>query len=215
MIGLVFSTLYFIMFPDFSPGSTYCFGFLWFVPMLFLGFFFYFVIFKNVKNIRLQNLFVFLVTIISFVLYFVLDEFRFFSPFGGVGLGILLSRLPLLPFMKKKSIIPIIMASFIVLVAIYCAYLPKNDFSIDYLMIFLLFPTFLYLCLHFNMRVKLFDFLEKISFGLYAMQTIPRVLRDCNIVTNNLAIFLIIMVLSLACLFIDKKINGYLSINKC
>ena len=63
--------------------------------------------------------------------------------------------------------------------------------------------------------INLFDFLGKISFGLYAMQTIPRVLRECNIVTNNLAIFLIIMVLSLACLFIDKKINGYLSINKC
>lgn len=206
IIGLLFSTLYFIVFPDFSAGSTYCFGFLWYIPMLFLGFFFYFVILKKVKDVRMQNIIVFMTTVVAFFLYFVFDELRFFSPFGGIGFGIIVSRLPLLSFMKKHSIIPISLTCLIMLVSIYCAYLPKNGLLIDYLMIFVLFSTFLYLCLHFNMNIKLFDFLGKISFGLYAMQTIPRVLRDCNIITNNITIFFIIVALSLVCLFLDKKV---------
>lgn len=90
-----------------------------------------------------------LIMVFAYALYFLLDESRIFSPFAGIAMGILLSKVPKIKLMDNNQWLPMTLAVIFMLMCVFCAYLPKIDFYIDWLMIFVLFPVFLYMCLHY------------------------------------------------------------------
>lgn len=211
-LGLLFSTIYFIIFPTNNFGTNFIFGYLWYIPTMFLGFLFYFLVLK-IKNKNLKVATIILTVISCYILFFVCNEVRIFSPFASIGLGILVSLTPNVKVLENKKAISIILSVVVIALCVYLAYLPKTTYLIDIILILVLFPAFLYLCKHYSINVPAFNYLGKLSFGLYAMQCVIRVFRDCNILTNNIVNFVLIVVLANACLLVDFLIKQKRKVN--
>lgn len=101
-IGLVFSTIYFIIFPTNNYGTNFIFGYLWFIPAMFVALLFYFVVFE-IKNAKAKTLIVVTIVVACYILAFIFRELRIFSAFAGIGLGILVSIIPKIPLLENKK----------------------------------------------------------------------------------------------------------------
>ena len=62
----------------------------------------------------------------------------------------------------------------------------------------ILYPTLIYLTFNLNFKFGLFNYLGALSFGLYAFQCPAKLARLC-ITNNKLVLFLIILILTVAC----------------
>ncbi len=206
IVGLLFSTLYFILFPSTDIGSNYIFGYLWYVPLMFIGFVYVYIFFKNINNNKVFILVMITTSITCYLCYFMFGELRIFSPFAGICLGVAISYIPISTSLAKNQKLSILLSVILFLLCFALAYIP-NKYNLINLLIIAIYATFLYCCQHFNFYSTILNYLGKISFGLYALQTIPRVLRDVNILHDNLAIFTIILCSAIICNAIDALIN--------
>ncbi len=99
-IGLIFSTIFFVIFPTNNYGTNFIFGYLWFIPAMFVAFLLYFVIFE-IKNTKLRTSTITAIVICCYILAFTYRQQRIFSAFAGIGLGILLSMIPQIKWLEK------------------------------------------------------------------------------------------------------------------
>lgn len=201
-IGLVFSTIYFIIFPTNNYGTNFIFGYLWFIPAMFVALLFYFVVFE-IKNAKAKTLIVVTIVVACYILAFIFRELRIFSAFAGIGLGILVSIIPKIPLLENKKIVAVVLSLILMALCVLFSFLPKTHSWVELTLIFLLFTSFLYVCRHFTVSIPAFNYLGKLSFGVYAMQSVVRLFRDCNILTENVVMFAIIFVAANVCLIVD------------
>ena len=202
-IGLVFSTIYFVLFPTNNYGTNFIFGYLWFIPAMFVALLFYFFVCK-IKYTKVQIVVILGVVVACYILAFIFRQARIFSAFAGIGLGILISKIPNVPLFETNKTLSAILSFVLIALCILFAYLPKTHLWVELTLIFVLFPAFLYLSKHFTISIPIFNHLGKLSFGIYAMQSVVRVFRDCKILTNNIVLCSIIFALAILCMIADK-----------
>lgn len=172
----VFSLLYF--FANGMSGSIW--GYLWYIPHLLVVFAIYFLLRRIIKN---DHIFYGVVIIISAICYYLVltytVDYGIFRGLAGIGLGILISKIPKLNF-KYSNIISILVTS-ILFVGITCIaiFLPIKTIE-DPLCLLILFPSIIYFASNINFSSKVVNNICSISFGLYAYQTIIRYIQLIN-----------------------------------
>ena len=202
-IGLAFSTIYFVISPTNNYGTNFIFGYLWFIPAMYVALLFYFLVLK-IKNEKAQVLIILSVVIACYILSFIIRQARIFSAFAGIGLGILISKIQNIPLFENNKTLSAILSFVLIALCILFAYLPKTHLWVELTLIFVMFPAFLYLSKHFTISIPIFNHLGKLSFGMYAMQSVARVFRDCNILTDNIVLCSIIFALAVLCMLADN-----------
>lgn len=93
LICFVFSAIYFFLNPSFMILDV--FGYLWYVPLMFLGFAVIYIFKRLSKTQKQFNILCLVTVIISYALLFsVLKGFGLLRAVGGISLGVLVSQIP-------------------------------------------------------------------------------------------------------------------------
>ena len=195
IISLIFAlTFFFLNLPELGDPL----GFMWYIEWMLIVPAIYFTLYYLIKNNKRFCIVVGLIVIASFFIeLFICKDWGMFRGLISIGIGILISLIPKNNWKIKKLNINIIIATILIITTFICAcyknFLPNSD----NLFILLLFPTLLYFSSCVKLNFKLFNYLGSLSFGLYAYQTICRVLEKINLLNDkehNLILFLIILV---------------------
>ncbi|MBP3431535.1 MAG: hypothetical protein J6K39_01595 [Clostridia bacterium] len=193
LIGFVFSAIYFFTEPSWMILDI--FGYLWYIPQMFIGFTFVYVAKRLIKSEKAFTITCAAVCLVSFILLFTVCEgWGLFRALGGINLGILTNKIPKISFDGKKFNPNIIFTILMIFLTVGLAAMPKSDTYVDFVMIVAIFPLLLCFTAQVNIKFKPFNFLGSLSFGLYAYQTILRVLEHFGVVTyfGHLLLILII-----------------------
>lgn len=200
----VFSLLYF-----FANGmSGFIWGYLWYVPHLLFVLACYFLLRRIVKN---ATLFYIAVAVISAVCYALIltyiTNYGIIRGFAGVGLGILISRIPSLDFKHSNTVSVIITILLFVSITVMAIFPPTIQVQ-DCLCLLLLFPSIIYFSANINFSCSVINSICRISFGLYAYQTVTRFLQlVCPNVPDGGGVAAIVFVLAISDLIIKKVVN--------
>ena len=207
VVGFLFSAIDFALNPSWYILGI--FGYLWYIPMMFVAIALIYILRKFVKsNIWFVAILICL-TILSYsLLYTVLEGWGLFRAIGGISLGVLLSMLPKLKLKIKGFNLNSLISLAIFATTIYLAYLPKANLNIDYIMIFACFPSLLYFSSQTaELNNPAFNFLGSLSFGLYAYQCPLALLEYFGLVTDMKYLFLILISMVLLDAIITKTVR--------
>jgi len=212
LICMIFAVWYWVE-AGVSWNLIDAFGYLWYIPFYFLAFFVFFALRKLVKN---NNIFVaicLLIAILCYVLYWtVITKNGLLRAFGGVGLGIALSFLPALNLKFKKINWNLIVFILLFFGTIILMALPDKKLWCEIVLMTLMFPALIYFGFQVKIKIKLFNYLGALSFGLYSFQCVLRILEFYGL-TNTTVLFVILLTLTVIVntksfrkIFMDKKI---------
>ena len=180
-------------------------GYLWYVYDMFLVMIFYYTIRKFVKSkkwflIITATVFVATATLHAFPQFFAWGDFRAFS---AMSLGVLISFLPSLK-LKKQWIVWIPLACVQLLVLRMLLF--KFTFIEEEILDLILYPALIYLTFQMQIDNKVFNYLGALSFGLYAYQSVPRLIWLLGY-ENTWVFFAIIVVFTVATDLITRLIK--------
>ncbi len=195
-ICMIFSLIYYFQFYE-GFGHASIFGYLWYVPHLMFVFAFYFLLKRIIKFDKFFYIITALVSAICYVLMltYVVD-LGIFRGLAGVGFGILISTIPKLSF-KNSNILAIVITSLLfVAITLIAIFYPGKEIQ-DPICLLVLFPAIIYFASNINCSVDIINKICSISFGLYAYQTVTRVLKENGIVTIGWQMFLIVLSLAI------------------
>ena len=166
-------------------------GYLWFIHDLFVVFIFYFTLRKFIRN---EKAF-FVITASLFIVASVFHAVpQFYSngwlrAISAMSLGILISYIPSIKLKHQWLLyIPL------VFVWLYIAKMLFFDYTFieEEILNLAVFPTLIYLTFQLSSHNKVLNYLGGISFGLYAYQHVPRLMRILNV--GNEWIYFVIVV---------------------
>ena len=194
LVGLVFGLVYKCLVGMDNWWDFSIWGYLWYVHDMFLVFIFYYTIKRYVKS----NKWFLIITGIVFVTSSIIHAFPtfyswgYFRAFSAMSLGILISYIPPIKIKRKWIlIIPLVCVSALILKM----FLFEFTFIEDEILNLVLYPAFIYLTFQFNVHIAAFNYLGALSFGLYAYQSVTRVIETCGY-ENTWVFFAIILTLS-------------------
>lgn len=194
LVGLVFGLVYKCMVGMNAWWDFSIWGYLWYVHDMLIVFIFYYTIKRYVKS----NKWFLIITGIVFVATSVIHAFPmfyswgYFRAFSAMSLGILISYIPPIKIKRKWIlIIPLVC----VWVLILRMFLFDFTFIEDEILNLVLYPALIYLTFQFNVHSVVFNYLGSLSFGLYAYQSITRVMEISGY-NNTWVFFAIILTLS-------------------
>ena len=186
-------------------------GYLWFIHDMFVVFIFYYTIRKIVRN---EKVF-FGITALLFIaasIFHAIPQFYsngWFRAISAMSLGILISYIPSIKLKHQWLLyIPL------VFVWLYIGRMLFFDYSFieEEILNLAVFPALIYLTFQLSFHNRVLNYLGGISFGLYAYQHVPRLMRVLNI--GNEWIYFV-TVLGLAILTdLVMRIIRYLKIKK-
>ena len=189
-IPLIISFLLWIPY-RFMVESDVIFGYLWFIHDMFIIFIFYYTLRKFVQN---EKIF-FAITAVLFVAASTLHAIPEFHTNGlyraisSMSLGILISYIPSIKLKHECLLfIPLVFVWGYVIRILFFDY----SFIEEEILNLLVFPALIYLTFQLSSHNKVFNYLGAISFGLYAYQHVPRLMRILKI--GNVWIYFIIVV---------------------
>lgn len=198
-IAIVFAQIYFWSnLDDLGDPIGYMWYFEWFlvVPLL------YYVIYRLVRNEKIFYSIIGAIVVLSYILLnTVCIQWGFFRGTVGIGIGILISIIPK-PKLKYKGfnfsiLIALAFLAGTIVSACFKTYIPNSN----PLFILFLFPGLLYFTTCFKTDIKVLNYLGGLSFGIYAYQTVCRVLELYGVYNkqdNFVEMFLILMSLAIA-----------------
>lgn len=176
VVGLIFNIPYKIIVGAENWWDISIWGYLWYVHDMFMVFIFYYTIRRFVKN---NNWFI-IITASVFVLSVILHSIPFFFSWGyfrafsAMSCGILISFIPQIK-MRRKWILWIPLSC--VMLYILKIFLFNFTFVEEEILDYLLYPALIYLTFQFDISNAVLNYLGALSFGLYAYQSIPRLIN--------------------------------------
>ncbi|MBR4271043.1 MAG: acyltransferase family protein [Clostridia bacterium] len=172
------------------------FGYLWFVPHLMIVLALYYVLRKLIKRNIVFNIVVAIISMLCFVALFIpLTDYGIFRGIASVGLGILISQIPKLEFSQAKLFSMLMYILLFLAITIVAIIAPAHTIQ-DPLCLLVLFPAILYFANQVEWGCKPLNLVCSVSFGLYAYQTVARVLEDNSIITSGSSLALIVIILA-------------------
>jgi len=211
LISVVFSLIYF--FRHFTKEPCDPLGFMWYIEWLIIVPLIYYTLYYLIKNKKIFNIVTICIVIVSHVIEsFVLVDWGMFRGMTSIGLGMLVSQIPKNSWKIGKININLIISVVLIIGTIIAgcnkAYIPYAD----HIFILLLFPALLYFASCVNIDCGFLNYLGGLSFGLYAYQTVNRVLEDFNILNDkihNAELFCILLFLAVFDDLIKRVIKAY------
>ena len=213
IISLIFAQIYFWIHVVDDFGDP--FGFMWYIKWLVVVPVVYYTIFCALKKNKKHFLIAVgaIVVICYTLLHTVCLEWGVLRGFSGIGIGILLSQVPKLNLKFRKFDFSILVSAVLIvgtfLVAMYARYIPFHN----HMFVLILFPALLYFanCIE-DGHISVFNYLGSLSFGMYAYQTLNRLLEDfgcLNDKKDNVALFSIVMGLSILDNLVRRIVRHY------
>lgn len=198
IVGLIFSSIYFFT-KNLNLYILDIFGYLWYVPKMFFAFAIIYFLKRTIKSKKVFYTILFCCFLICYsLLYTVCEGWGVFRAIGGICCGVLISKIPKLKIKKSRFNINIIFTILIVIATLLLAAFPNKQTYVDVLLNIGCFPLLIYFTNQLNCNCKILNFLGSLSFGLYAYQTILRVLEAYSIVTNVFVLLLLLITFTLA-----------------
>lgn len=211
-ICMLFSIIYYIQFYDGFFNSS-IFGYLWYVPHLLVVLAIYYLLRRLIKNDKWFYLITILLSITCYTLILTyLTNFGLIRGIAGIGLGILISRIPKLTI-KNSNIIAITTTCIIFIIITSIAYIYPSEYIEDPLCLLFLFPLIINFASNINFSNTIINKICSISFGLYAYQTVTRLLEENNIITIGWQMFLIVLVLSIIDIIVKTIIKQNINLS--
>ena len=212
IISLIFAQIYFWLHIIDDFGDP--FGFMWYIKWLILIPVIYYAIFYLLKDKKKFLIVVSLMVVVSYVLLYTLCfEWGILRGISGIGIGILISQIPTKKLVYKRFNFNILFVIILIIgtffAAMYKRYIPNGE----HLFILFLFPALLYFSKSIDCHFAVFNYLGSLSFGMYAYQTINRLIEDfgwLNDKQNNLELFSIVMGLAI----VDRLIRTLIKYHK-
>jgi hypothetical protein len=210
VISLIFALVYFFMHLD-DPGSPW--GFMWYIKWLIAVPLLFYAVYRIVKNPKMFYIIIAAITVVAYVL-----QATLFYGAGilrglyGIGIGVLLSLIPKNTLKIKNFNLNIVFLALFVASTILFALFNYQLKNPDHLFILLLAPGLLYFASCINVNFAPLNYFGGLSFGLYAYQTICRVLEDVSWMKDkygNIKMFLILVALVIADDLIKRLIKYY------
>lgn len=204
-IGLLFNISYeFIVgvegWRDFS-----IWGYMWYIHDMLIVFIFYYTIRRLIKSKKWFIAFTAGVFVASSVIHAFPNFYSwgYFRAFSAMSAGILISFLPEIKLKKQWVLI-------FPLVLVWAAVLKMLVFDFTFIeeeiLDLILYPALIYLTFQFSFGNAFFNYLGSLSFGLYAYQSIPRMINALGY--NNVWVsFAIIITFTVATDFIKRAVN--------
>lgn len=192
-ICFVFSLISYIQFYDGFFNSS-IWGYLWYIPHLFVVFAIYYTFYRYIKNKRVFNFITFILSSICYVLILTyVTNYGIFRGIAGVGAGILLSQIPSI---KKSNIgkgvsLTLVVTLFVTTTLIAIFY-PETIFQ-DIISLLVLFPALIYFSSQINFSNKIINNICSISLGLYMYQAVVSLLEDNGIIVIGWQMFLVVL----------------------
>ncbi len=212
IISLIFAQIYFWI--NISRGETGgFFGYMWYVEWLVLVPIIYYVLYRVIRNKKGFYLVVAVLAIVAYVLQnMVFQGWGFLRALVGMGIGILIALVPKNNWKIKNFnvnwLITLLLTVGTIVFACFCAYIPGRE----HIFILVLFPSLVYFATCVDAHISVFDYLGGLSFGLYAYQTICRVLEQVGAMNENehrIYFFLIIVGMSVLDDLIKRAVRKY------
>lgn len=174
IIGIIFVVWYMII-----EGQISMLGYLWYIPVMLIAFALIYLLKRILKNkIAFAGALIVCIVVSYLLLYLpVLPGWGLFRALGGVSLGALISLIPQVNWKIKFVNLNWIITALLFAITILLAYLPKTNFTSEYLLIFLLMPALIYFTNTLQVNSKILNFLGSLSFGLYAYQCVLRIIE--------------------------------------
>ena len=166
-------------------------GYLWYVSDMLLVYIFYFIIRRFVKNEKRFFAIAAIVFFVTAVIHIVPQFYAwgYFRAFSTMSLGILISYIPPIKIKKQWLLcIPLIF------VWAYVLRMLLFDFTFieEEILNLVAYPALIYLTFQLPVHNKVLNYVGALSFGLYAYQSVPRLLRVLNI--GNIWIYFLIII---------------------
>lgn len=201
LICEVFAVLYWLN--QNMNGSIW--GYLWYVPHLLCVLSIYFILRYLIKNDIIFYLLISIITIISygFILSYVVN-YGIIRGLAGIGMGILISRIPKLHFKYDQIINLMITILLFIIITLLAIISPIKQIQ-DPVCLLILFPLIIYFASNVNYSSNLINNICQICFGLYAYQTIPRYLQIIiPSITDGVCVAVLVFVLAALDVLIKK-----------
>ena len=170
--------------------------YLWYVRDMLKVIAIYYAIKYFVKN--KQSVFLLILSIaLSTTIMYIFDDYSSWGlnrALSGISIGMLMSMVPKLKFKKNWHVLFLLVP-----VQAYIGYilLFGDTLFIRILMSFIFYPLLIHFTLYLNVRSRILVYLGSLSFGLYAYQSIPYLMRELGY-TNIWVMFLIVVGCTLA-----------------
>ena len=205
IVGLVF-----VLWQRILEGQPVLLGYLWYIPIMLLAFIIIYTLRRLISNnVAFACILVGISVVCFLILYIPISEkLGVARGIGSVSLGVLLSFIPKVNWKINRININAIIVGILFAAVAYLAYLPKDNLTCEYLLVFLLMPMLIYFTSTVSVSCKLFDFLGSLSFALYAYQCILRVVRMC-VELPQYYLFLMLIVLVAADRIIAALYSSY------
>ena len=174
-----------------DTSSINIWRYLWYVRDMLKVIAIYYAIKYFVKN--KQSVFLLILSIaLSTTIMYIFDNYSSWGlnrALSGISIGMLMSMVPKLKFKKNWYVLFLLVP-----VQAYIGYilLFGDTLFIRILMSFVFYPLLIYFTLHLNVSSKILTYLGSLSFGLYAYQSIPYLMRELGY-TNIWVMFLIVV----------------------
>ena len=180
-------------------------GYLWYIESMLLVFIFYYTLKRFVKSKKWFIIITAIVFVSTSIIHAMPDFFAWghFRAFAAMSLGILISFLPAIKI-KKQWLLWIPLACVWILVLRMLLF--NFTFVEEEILDLVLFPALIYLTFQLSISNRVFNYLGALSFGLYAYQSIPRLIEICGY-CNIWLEFLIIVVATIATDLIKRIIK--------
>jgi len=180
------------------------FGFLWYIPFMFLSFVVIYIMRKYTLSNKKLIIFLIISVVLNYILYYnpFIEGIWLFGAVGGVSMGVLLSLVPKKELKLKTINFNWIITFVLFFVTIYLAYLPNPNLVREYIMVLLLIPLLIFFTNTVKVNCNFLNFLGSMSFGLYVYQCIIRII-DYYIPMKQYWLFIIL----LGIVLLDKLIE--------
>ena len=199
IISLIFAQIYFWANVPNDIGDP--FGFMWYIEWMVVCPGIYLALYKIIKDKNIFLIWVAVISIISYILYqTVCDHWGILRGFYGMGIGMIISTIPKNAWKIKNFNVNIIFTFIIIISTFVLAMYNGQIQNADHIFLILLFPALLYFTSCINCHFAPFNILGGLSFGMYAYQTLNRLLEFYGVYNDkqdNLQLFAILMSLTI------------------
>lgn len=174
-IGLLFNIPYKIIVGMVDWWDFSIWGYLWYVHVMLIVFIFYYTIRRFIKSDKILILIAVIVCVFASIIHAIPSFYSdgYLRAFSAISLGLIISFLPRIQIKNKNLLwIPLVCVQLLVLRMLMFEF----AFWEEELLNLVLYPALVYLTFHLPVHNKVFNYLGALSFGLYAYQSIPRLI---------------------------------------
>ena len=213
IISLVLAQVYF--WANIFTELTDPFGFMWYIEFLVVCSALYYLFYRIFKNKKVFLIVVAVAAVISYVLlYTICFEWGFFRGMSAMGIGILVSQIPINKLKIKKFNLNIVAVVLFVAATFLLAMFKGYIVGVEHLCKLIAFPGLLYFSLCVDCRFCVFDYLGSLAFGMYAYQTLNRLFEYYGVLNDqvhHVELFAIVMSLAIIDNLIRRIVGYYIS----